>query len=137
MTPEHISKGRGRPLENAQRRRWIDEMNDGSTAVPWGEAKLSVVRALVGEISPFMRAVSVQNAPGILKVWVYTERDATPDEQEDFDACVMTQVVSDFPDEFASGEMEIGFEFVSVSCSARVNAEGQLVFMRKEETIQP
>jgi hypothetical protein len=111
-------------------------MKEQETMIPWGSAKLSVVRALLGEVTPCILAVSVDNRSGSLTVWVYTDRPMSPNEQEDFDACVMTQVVSDFPDEVSSGKVKTGCRFMTVQMPSKVNAEGQLVFMRKDEAVQ-
>lgn len=90
---------------------------------------LSVQRALVGEITPTMRAIEVEFAPARILIRVFTDGDAHEAVRKDFDAGAMTQVVADFPDPDA-GDPQVEFEFVALPSPAAIPVRGVLVFAR-------
>ncbi len=92
---------------------------------------LSLQRALLGEITPEMRAVAVQWSPNRIAIRVYTDGEAPAEVREDFDASVVTQVVADFsfPDQ---GDPSVEFEFARCDAPTRLPDWGQLVYARAE-----
>lgn len=92
---------------------------------------LSLQRALLGEITPTMRAVAVQWSAERIVIRVYTDGEAPADVREDFDASVVTQVVADFslPDR---GDPKVEFEFTRFDAPARLPDWGVLVYARAE-----
>ncbi len=92
---------------------------------------LSVQRALLGEVTPAMRAVAVELTPGHLRVRVYTDGESTAEARLEFDLEVMSEVLADFPwPEF--GSPEISLEFVRHDPPARLPAWGWYVYARAE-----
>ena len=90
---------------------------------------LSVQRALLGEITPEMRAVEVEWSPERILLRVFTEGEASEQVREDFDAAVVTQVVADFP-EPDRGDPRVELEFVRCDAPDHVPVRGTLVFAR-------
>jgi hypothetical protein len=90
---------------------------------------LSVQRALLGEITPEMRAVEVEWSPERILLRVFTEGEASEEVREDFDASAVTQVVADFP-EPDRDDPRVEFEFVRCDSPARIPVRGTLVFSR-------
>src|SRR5688572_7118178 len=88
---------------------------------------LSVQRALVGEITPVMRAVEVEIERTRVLIRVFTDGDVPEDVRKDFDAGAITQVVADFPDP-ENGDPQVAFELVAVPSPAAVPVRGVLVF---------
>jgi hypothetical protein len=90
---------------------------------------LSVQRALVGEITPEMRAVEVEISPKRVVVRVFTDGEAPESVREDFDAGAIAQVVADFPcpDE---EDPEVAFEFERIDAPRPIVARGTMVFAR-------
>jgi hypothetical protein len=52
------------------------------------QAKLSVQRALLGELTPACRVVSVAVTPGGVCVWVYHDGPVSEELEEDLDAAM-------------------------------------------------
>jgi hypothetical protein len=103
------------------------------------EVLLAVQRALVGEISPAMRAIAVE--VGHAQVWLYVFHDGDADDEEidDFDAAVVAQLERDAPGLAAADgvEPEVGFSYVRVDEPAPLPVHGHLVFARKGTEIRP
>ena len=59
--------------------------------------RLSLQRALLGEVTPNLRAVCVEVSPAEIHVWAYYDGPQSEAEEEDFDGSVLTQLVADFP----------------------------------------
>lgn len=80
---------------------------------------LSLQRALVGEITPGMRAIGVNWNEARIDICVFHEGPWTPAVEEDFDAGAVTQVVADFawPER---GDPEVRYEFVQVDRHGRL-----------------
>ncbi len=90
---------------------------------------LSVQRALLGEISPDMRAISVHWSPTEICLRVYADRETTQETEEAFDAGAITQIIADFPYP-DRGDPVVGFEFIRVDPASPIALQGQLVFAR-------
>jgi hypothetical protein len=92
---------------------------------------LSLQRALLGEITPEMRAVAVQWSPDRIEIRIYTDGEASSETREDFDAAVVTQVVADFsfPER---GDPTVDFEFVRCDAPSRLPDWGHSVYHRAE-----
>ena len=58
---------------------------------------LSLQRALLGAITPNMRAITVEWSKTYIRIWVYHDGQFTEEAVEDFDADVVTQVIADYP----------------------------------------
>jgi len=96
-------------------------------------AYLSVQRALVGEITPNMRLISVEASAAEIHIWVYYDGPITEEETEDFDASVGTQVVADFP-YVERGEPRVLCHFVRHDVPQRLMQvqAGRAVYGRRE-----
>ncbi|MDX2200455.1 MAG: hypothetical protein SF069_15985 [Phycisphaerae bacterium] len=92
---------------------------------------LSVQRALVGEVTPRMRFIGVEFSPQRMHIIVWHDGPVDESAREDFDAAVVTQIVSDFawPDR---GDPQTSFEFVRCDFPQRPNFRGELVYGRSE-----
>ena len=105
-------------------------MNKGSLR---SSVLLSVQRALVGEIDPYMRAVSVEWDESRIRIHVYYDGLVTDEALGDFDAGAVTQVVADFP--YPEREdPSVEFDMLRCDSPSPVPARGVLVFARKGET---
>jgi hypothetical protein len=80
---------------------------------------LSLQRALLGEITPGMRAVSVRWSSRQILIRVFHDGPWAALVEEDFDASAVTQVVADFPNP-EQGDPEILYEFVRLDGDARL-----------------
>jgi len=58
--------------------------------------RLSLQRALVGEIDPRMLAIGVHISPSLVRISLYLRADAPESVAEDFDGGAISQVVADF-----------------------------------------
>jgi hypothetical protein len=90
---------------------------------------LSLQRALLGEITPEMRAVAVQWSPARVTIRVYTDGEAPAEIREGFDASVVTQVVADFPYP-ERGDPTVAVEFLRCDAPSRLPDWGHLVYAR-------
>jgi hypothetical protein len=90
---------------------------------------MSVQRALLGEITPEMRAIEVEWSPERIMLRVFTEGEAGERLREDFDASAVTQVIADFAIP-AEGGPHVAFEFVRCDAPERIPVRGTLVFAR-------
>jgi hypothetical protein len=86
----------------------------------------SVLRALLGEISSEMQAISIEWFPESIKVWIYCNEELSSEAKEDFDAAVITQIYADFP-----YPNFVDFEFVRIDVSERVKLKGEPIFVLK------
>jgi hypothetical protein len=93
------------------------------------QAKLSVMRAMLGEITPEMRAVTVEVNARHVTVRVYHDELASDELWDDFDAA-MTEVYADFP---ADGPDAISLDYKLLRCDSPqlIPALGEPVFVRK------
>src|SRR3954469_25643840 len=92
---------------------------------------LSLQRALLGAITPEMRAVAVQWLPNRIAIRVYTDGEPPAVVRENFDAAVVTQVASDFP--FPErGDPSVESEFARCDAPTRLPDWGHLVYARAE-----
>lgn len=92
---------------------------------------LSVVRALVGEITPQMRFVGVEFSTEHIHLIVWNDGGLSESVKDDFDACAVPQIFADFcwPER---GDPDVSFEFVRCDHPQKPNFRGQLVFGRAE-----
>ena len=95
---------------------------------------LSVQRALLDEIMPEMRAVTVEFDQQQIKVWVAHHGDVDPRSVEEFDAIAMTQIAADFWHSREGGPT-VDFEFVRIDRPEDVKLPGTYVFALKESYI--
>ncbi len=93
---------------------------------------LSVQRALVGEIIPAFRLISVEYSEAEIKIWVYHDGKINVDEIEKFDSSVITEVVADFPYPNNS-DPKVDFEFVRLDYPEKINPKGIPVYGRQEK----
>lgn len=103
------------------------------------EVLLAVQRALVGEISPGMRAIAVEIDPAQVWLYVYHNGPAEEAEIDDFDEAVMAQLEADVTElsPLEGPEPEVGFNYVRVDEPEPVPAYGHLVYARKGTEIRP
>lgn len=93
------------------------------------QAQLSVMRAMLGEITPEMRAVTVEVNARQITVRVYHNGLASDELWDDFNAAT-TEVYADFP---AEGPDAISVHHKLIRCDAPqlIPALGQPIFVRK------
>jgi hypothetical protein len=89
-------------------------------------ALLSVQRALIGEVTPEMRAIEVVVTSGRVLLRVFTDGEAPARVRDDFDAGAATQIVADFPYP-EDGDPEVAVEFVRCDFPEPIPVEGVLV----------
>ncbi|WP_340104173.1 hypothetical protein [Rhodohalobacter sp. 8-1] len=92
---------------------------------------LSVQRALVGEIIPAFRLISVEYSEAEIKIWVYHDGKINANEIEEFDSSVITEVVADFPYPDDS-DPKVELEFVRLDYPEKIKPEGWPVYGRRE-----
>jgi hypothetical protein len=93
------------------------------------EAQLSVVRALLGEITPEIRVVTVQTHMRAITVRVYAHGEVSDELLDDLDAA-MTQVYADFPGEGPEA-VRVDLELDRADEPDPVPAYGWPIFVRK------
>jgi hypothetical protein len=93
---------------------------------------LSVQRALIGEIVPNMRAISVEWTSQNIHLWVYIDGPIDEQTREDFDAVVITQIIADFPNP-DNHDPVVKFDFVRCDSPEKLDCRGVLVYARKEK----
>lgn len=93
-----------------------------------GEIRLSVMRALWGEVFPQLRAVVCRiEGPKEFAIEFFVDGVVT-DEMVESLSCVETEVIADFPDDF-----QIGHKVVRLDVPERIpEGNGLLVYLRKE-----
>lgn len=92
---------------------------------------LSVQRALVGQIAPEMRAISVEWSASSINVLVYVDSLAPLEIEENFDSIVITEITADFPYP-DRGDPSVELKFIRVDPSSRISPKGELVFARSD-----
>jgi hypothetical protein len=97
----------------------------------WSRALLSVQRALLGEVTPEMRAISLELSQKVLRVTVFIDGLVDEDLVDDFDSAVITQIIADFP-EPDRDDPAVEFEFIRADVPAPLEPRGRWVYFRKE-----
>ena len=92
---------------------------------------LSLQRALLGEVTPEVRAVAVAWSAERITIRVYTCGEAPAVLRDEFDASVVTQVVADFSHPEGGGP-EVAVQFERCDPPAPLPDGGQLVYARAE-----
>ena len=89
-------------------------------------ALLSIQRALLGEVFPALRAVTVDWGLNHVKFTAYVDGDVR---QEDDDAlsCVSAEVAADF-----EAGIDVAYEVVRRDAPAPIDADGAYAFLRRE-----
>jgi hypothetical protein len=87
---------------------------------------LSIQRALLGEITDCMRAISVSFSLELIDIRIYTEGDASDETRDDFDAAVITQVIADLDSDAA-----VIHRFERCGTPSQIPFFGVCVFARK------
>ena len=93
---------------------------------------LSLKRALLGEVTSEMRAISVGLFVEKILVTVYHDGPVAPAIVENFDAIAITQVIADFPYP-ERGDPKVELQFQRCDSPQPIAPRGQLVYARKEE----
>ena len=88
--------------------------------------------ALVGEVSPEMRAIEVERNLAKVTLRVFTDGSAPDQLREDFDASVVTQFMANFTD--LQPMPQIDFEFVRCDAPQTIPVRGRLVSARADTT---
>ncbi|MEO1131796.1 MAG: hypothetical protein AAFX40_03720 [Cyanobacteria bacterium J06639_1] len=88
------------------------------------EVLLSVQRALLAEITPGMRAISVSWSTEAILIRVFHEGQWSEELEDDFDACVVIQVVADFPIP-AEGGPTIEYKLIRLDSGAHLPSLGE------------
>lgn len=92
---------------------------------------LTLQTALVGEVTPEMRFISVEWSPTEIHIWVYVDGSIDEAVTEEFDAMVITEMVATFayPDQ---GDPVVRYDMIRCDYPERPNIGGRLVYGRKE-----
>src|SRR4051794_28718007 len=93
---------------------------------------LAAQQALVGEVSPQMRAIEVEWNIAKVILRVFTDGESTEQLRQDFDASVVTQFMANFTD--LRPMPQIDFEFVRRDTPQTIPVRGRLVFARAGTT---
>lgn len=93
---------------------------------------LSLQRALLGQITRNMRAISVEWSTEKIMIWVYYDGTIDEDVVDDFDSNVVTQVVADFPYP-DKGDPSVDYQILRYDSPQKIKGRGELVFYRWEE----
>jgi hypothetical protein len=91
---------------------------------------LSLQRALVGEVTPNIRAVSVEYSEEKIRIQVYIDGEISEEAKEEFDAGVVTQVVADFPYP-EKDDPSVEYEFLRIDAPGRIDYRGIVIYARK------
>lgn len=92
----------------------------------------SVRRALGGEITPEMRAVTVECSPESVRVHVYVDGPVSELACEDFDDGAVAQLLQELSCE-PEGSPSIDREFIRIDAPVPLPARGEIVFARAGE----
>ena len=95
------------------------------------KAILSAQRALLGDVKPYVRAISLDVTKSLLKLWVFHDGPVPLEDIENFDAVVVAQMVADFPDPDKS-DPSCEFEFVRIDQPGKIDPRGEFIFYRWE-----
>lgn len=87
---------------------------------------LSLQRAMLGEIFPALRAVTVEWSPSAVKFFAYVDGPLT-EEDADSLSCISTEVAADF-----WPGVDIDYEVVRLDCPERIEDPRMHVFHRRE-----
>ena len=96
---------------------------------------LSVQRALLGEITPGMRAIAVDWDAERIRIRVFHDGPWEASIEEDFDGCAITQVIADFPWP-ERGDPRVDHEFVRLDAPnplPDLPDDGAYVYARNED----
>lgn len=96
------------------------------------EVLLSVQRALIDEITPEMRFVSVESSLSDIHIWVYIHGRIKERVKDEFDTGAVTQVAADFayPDR---PPVIVHFDFIRCDYPQKPEFRGLVVYGRKED----
>jgi hypothetical protein len=92
---------------------------------------LSIQRALLGAITPNMRAITTEYSEKQVHIKVYIDGQIENDEENEFDEDVITQIIADFPN-FDKSDPFITSEFIRADCPEKISYNGVVVYLRKE-----
>ncbi len=87
---------------------------------------LSLQRALLGEVFPALREVTVDWSDSSVKFWAYVDGELAPEDEESL-SCVSAEVAADF----WSG-VEIDYEIIRCDAPQRIQDGRLAVFCRRE-----
>jgi hypothetical protein len=90
---------------------------------------LSVQRALLGAVRAEMRAISVEQSPERIRIWVYHDGEVAEDLTQEFDSSVGRRVIGDF-DHPDLGGPHVDCRFERVDVPRPLKPHGQVVFAR-------
>lgn len=82
--------------------------------------------ALLGEISPFLRAASINWDAEKITVYFFYDKEISEEDQEAAE-CAGTEVIASFP------EHQLEVEIVRIDYPNPIPVKGELVFLRREK----
>jgi hypothetical protein len=91
-------------------------------------ALLSIQRALLGEVFPALRAVTIEWQPDLVKFYAYVD-GAISDEDAESMSCVSAEVAADF-----SASADVDHEVIRLDAPRPIGDARTWVFKRREET---
>jgi hypothetical protein len=92
---------------------------------------LSVNRALIGEIIPSIRKITVVCSKKLITITVYSDCDLSNKDKDDFDSSVVSQVIADYPYP-EKGEPRVELIFIRCDMPNEIVDQGLTVYARKE-----
>ncbi|WP_418646899.1 hypothetical protein ACNQFN_15125 [Thauera butanivorans] len=90
------------------------------------EARLSIQRALLGEVSPHLRAVVLSVDCKKIDVHFYFDGDVSEEDEESV-SCIETEILADFEPDFS-----ICAEVIRLDYPLPISDDGFWVYQRKE-----
>lgn len=90
------------------------------------EVLLSIQKALLGEIPPSLRAVTVSWNETDLKFFCYFDGPISEEDKESM-SCVETELIADLPE-----DNNISYDVIRIDAPQRIEAEGVWVYARRE-----
>ena len=100
-----------------------------TTADLFRDAQFSVMRMLIGEVTPEMRAVTVEVNARHITIRVYHDGAASDEAWQDFDSA-MTEVFADF-EHSGPDAVTLDYRFIRCDAPTPIPAIGRAVFARK------
>ncbi|MEQ1506590.1 MAG: hypothetical protein ABMB14_30460 [Myxococcota bacterium] len=88
---------------------------------------VSLQRALLGEVFPSLRALTVEWGPGRVKFWAYVDGEPFPEDTESL-SCVSAEVAGDF-----DADVAVEYEIVRRDAPAPIGDTRVFAYRRREQ----
>ncbi len=87
---------------------------------------LSLQAAMLGDVFPALRAITVEWSDTFVKFWAYVDGPLTEEDAESL-SCISTEVIADFWE-----DVEIEYEAVRLDYPTKITNERLFVYHRRE-----